>query len=305
MTADSPRELQAKMAAAVYDVLHAGQGPRPPGHPLQLRDREFEEQLGGRCAHRTTPVRGRVCEPVIPALAGPEGCVLVEHAGVRIWVPAQVLEADEPGPRVRPGGTAPGSPVRFSHAAIRPALSPGFYVLDGSRGAGWAEPMLRVYVHLVDPSAALDVWQAAVAGLEEGGAEYRVKILSAPELYPRRDSLVMYLPSAHWGVLPGLVDRLAGQPGLGEETSLFAERLAPGIALAFEPADPDPNRRGLSFGQHRASVLIEALFRAARTGADRGVAVTEAFLAAHIDPARPYRNTDSPVHQIARSTEHG
>lgn len=275
------------MAAAAYEVLHASQPAPAAGHPGHLRDRELEELLH-RCArHVSTPATGTVCEPALPSLAGPAGCLLVEHEGVRVWVPRTALDG--------PAEPVPGSRVGFRHAAARPALSPGFFVTDSSRGKDWSSPVLRVYVHLRGPADTPAVWRTVLERLEAAGARYRAKVLSAPALYPRRDALVVYLPRPYWTVLPDLVGPLDGLPGIGADTSLFAERIAPGVALAFEPTDPDPRRRGLSFGQHRASVLMEALFAAAEAGTDPRAAVRAAFGAARIDPDRPFRNTDSPA----------
>jgi hypothetical protein len=287
MAAENPRELRNKMSAAVYDILHAGQRSTMTGHPQHLRDRALEGVLSARATHRRTRARGTVCAPTIPTLPIPPGTVLVERDGVRLWVPITALDG---------AGAAllPGTPVTFTHAAARPALSPGFFVTDGSRGLDWSGPLLRLYVHLLEAAAAPGVWETALRGLEAAGARYRAKILSAPRRYPRRDALVVYLPQPHWHHVPELVERLAGLPGLGDGTSLFTDRVAPGVALAFEPADPDPARRGLSFGQHRSSVLMHALFVAAATGTDAREALATAFAAARIDAARPFRNTDSP-----------
>ncbi|MEV6861386.1 T3SS effector HopA1 family protein [Streptosporangium subroseum] len=45
----------------------------------------------------------------------------------------------------------------------------------------------------------------------------------------------------------------------GEEVSVFCRRIGPGVAIAWEPDDARPAMRGLSFGQHRAGVLAQAL----------------------------------------------
>lgn len=304
IVAENPRELQSKMSAAVYDILHAGQRSHLTGHPRHLRDRRLEGALSARATHRTTRASGTVCTPAVPAHPVPPGTVLVERDEVRVWVPIAVLDG---------AGTPllPGTPVTFTHTAARPALSPGFFVTDGSRGLDRSGPVLRLYVHLLDAAAAPDVWETALGVLEAAGARYRAKILSAPRLYPRRDALVVYLPQPHWHQLPELVERLAGRTGLGDSTSLFTQRLAPGVALAFEPGDPDPARRGLSFGQHRSSVLVHALFAAAGTGAGRREAVTTAdlreavataFATARIDVAQPFRNTNSPPLPFADRT---
>lgn len=295
MAAENPRELQREMSTAVYALLHAGQRSAVTSHPRRLRDLEFEGILAARAGHQTTRVSGTVCAPAVTALAVPPGTVLVQHDGVRIWVPITALDGAE-------APLLPGAPVTFIHAAARPALSPGFFVTDGSRGLGWSGAVLRLYVHLLDASAAPGVWETALACLEAAGARYRAKVLSAQLLYPRRDALVVYLPQPYWHHIPELVGALAGLAGIGDDTSLFTQRIAPGVALAFEPADPNPAWRGLSFGQHRASVLTHALFAAGRTDADVRDDVATAFAAAHIDVEAPFRNTDSPPLPFAAPT---
>ena len=78
-------------------------------------------------------------------------------------------------------------------------------------------------------------------------------------------------------VLDGLDDgfMLGVQPA-------FVRRLAPGVGTAWEPSDTHPGRQGLSFGQHRATVLAAALVDAA--GDDPVDHIVTAFRDAGIDP---------------------
>ena len=303
LTADDPRELRRLLADALYEALHAGHAPGGGELPFRIRDFVLEQTLAGAVPHRRTPVRA----PALPEER--DDGILVELDGVRVTVPPdRVLDA-------HPDGT-----LTVAVAACRPALSPGFFLVDGSRRAGPGSAarggaarggaarggaaqadaaqgraaVLRVYVHLRDARAATAVWARALRHLEDQEAVYRAKVLSAEALYPRRDALVVYLPD---GAEPGaeetarsLAWALRGMPGLLPDTSLFAERLAPGVATAWEPHDPRPGMRGLSFGQHRATAAAGALAARARGEGPLGELLAQAFREARIDPGRPARN---------------
>ncbi|AGP61345.1 hypothetical protein M271_49920 [Streptomyces rapamycinicus NRRL 5491] len=186
--------------------------------------------------------------------------------------------------------------------AMRPRLSPGFFLADGSRGRRAATPVLRVYVNIQQVHAAPAVWGAVLTVLEDAHAVYRAKVSSAPDLFPRRDALVVYLPPESWGAVATVASAVAGLPGVGTDTSPFTHQLAPGVSIAWEPEDRRPGQAGMSFGEHRASAVAEGLAAEAavtRTSGVRGElsrerAVAKALTDAGIDPGQPARNTGSP-----------
>jgi hypothetical protein len=133
-------------------------------------------------------------------------------------------------------------------------------------------------------------------------------VLSRPWSYPRRDALVVYLEDEDAPLATGLAEEVTGLPGVGTDTSVFAHEVAPGVALAWEPADNRPGRPGKSFGQHRAAAVAEGLLRYAHAtdatdgllrpaadpaGADAAREVHRSLRAAAVDPAAPARNLDS------------
>jgi acyl carrier protein len=79
---------------------------------------------------------------------------------------------------------------------------------------------------------------------------------------------------------------------VGPEVSLFTERIAPGVAIAWEPIDRRPGMRGLSFGEHRARATAEGLVQHAgsRSSGTAADAVRQALITAGIEPARPAWN---------------
>ena len=280
--ASEPREFRRLLAEALYDVLHAGQQLSDGALPFRIRDEEFERVL-----HDATPCKQRVTHATVcpqPAQGSgyPAHLLLVELDGVRVWVPKE---------RVTGGGPwSPGDRVSLLMAAARPALSPGFFLVDGSQPRRWGRGGLRVYVNITDWRRAAPVWSRVLTYLERHGYPYRAKIISAKPLYPRRDAIVVYLSQEHEHVAHGIADCLHGMAGIGPQTSVFASTIRPGVAVAWEPADPRPGMRGLSFGQHRASVLALALHDAAKGTAALEDAIIKRFTEASIDPSNPARN---------------
>ncbi|MEV6681715.1 T3SS effector HopA1 family protein [Streptomyces erythrochromogenes] len=277
LTGDSAATLRGPLLRALYDVLHAGRA-QTAAPPLTLRDHRFEERLTAATPHRHAPTPARAVDG-----ADAEGVVLVEVAGVRVAVPAANVRTRQ--------ALRPGSTVYVDLPATRPALSPGFFLADGPLGPPEGPTLLRVYVHLTDPERAPEAWHRVLRCLERERVRYRAKILSSPDRYPRTDALVVYLGPDARDLAPALPRLLGALPGRGTATSAFTERLAPGIATAWEPRDDRPGRTRLSFGEHRATVLADALIQHATAGLSRDEAVHRACADAGIDPLAPDRNT--------------
>lgn len=293
--ADTRRELENHVTVALYDVLHAGQEMNVAQHPSRLRDHEFEARLYDCVRAHTTSVTGTVCAPAIASRAE-AGSILVDRQGIRIWLSRDSvvpLESDV----VNSDGAAlaPGTPVRFDVASARPALSPGFFVYDSPRVLDLSGPALRLYIHVTNPDEAVTVWRRVSESARGTGINFRMKVLSSPTLYPRRDAVVVYASITDAQVLADIAGSLDGVTGIGDETSLFAHRVGSGRSLACEPADPDPARAGLSFGQHRAAVIADAVLTARDEGIDTEIVVAQKMWAANIDPVRPHLNADSTV----------
>ncbi|MFF9409869.1 T3SS effector HopA1 family protein [Streptomyces anandii] len=281
--ADSHRELQRLLSGALYEVLHAGYDRDRGPVPFHVRDSAFEKELADVVPHRTTTAVGRVCG--LPLIDG--GPVLLEREGVRVWTPIERLRGTQE--------LVVGQEVKVVAAATRPGLSPGFFLVDGSRPTESRGDVLRVYIHLTNPDDAVVVWGTALRCLEGHDGRYRAKVLSAPTLYPRRDALVVYLRHGSWELTDVLADAVLGLPGLGAEVSLFARPLANGIAAAWEPRDPRAHMRGMSFGQHRAGVLAQALIDHKKGLSSLAQAIAERFSEAGISWDDVASNTDSPV----------
>ncbi|RVX38846.1 hypothetical protein EDD27_1174 [Nonomuraea polychroma] len=280
--ADSAAELAVKLSQALYEVLHTGRrSDDGQGLPFHLRDREFEQALAENVPHETTVSEGLIADD-----EEVDGKILVVCGGPRVWVPRDRILEEPP--------FAPGQRVNVTLSPLRPALSPGFFFVHGSAPSDMRGDILRVYLHLAAPEQAPAVWRLVLTRLEEQEAEYRAKVLSSPLLYPRRDGLVIYLGARSRDLATDLAALVAGVPGVGTETSAFAHALGPGVAAAWEPDDRRPVMRGMSFGQHRAGVLGQALVEAAAGKVPASTLVAARLTEANIDPCDLARNQTSP-----------
>lgn len=291
VAADNPRLLRRLLANALYEVFHSGQREVEGPLPHRSRDTDFERELRAAVRHEETYVRARIEEVVHPEGEAEPHC-LVTLDGVRVWVPSDRVRADDELVAQRM--------VAVTNTPCRPALSPGFFMVLGTR-VSRSPDALRVYVHVVDPAHAPAIWCAVLDRLEETGAGYRAKVLSNRDAYPRRDSLVVYLDPRFRHLARDIADVVGGMTGLGSATSRFARRLRPGVAVAWEPRDDRAGMNGLSFGQHRASVLAEFLVETAADAAEP--ALRAALASANINPADPSENLDQPAIGASKSAQ--
>ncbi|MFE2272273.1 T3SS effector HopA1 family protein [Streptomyces lavendulae] len=299
-TAESPRDLRGRLSNALYEEFHAGNGEHrrePGGAPRRsLRDAGLEQRLAAGVPHSWTPTRARLIE-VLRREGGDQ--LLVRLPDITARVPADRLIGAGNGAEAG-DGPRPGDIVELALEAARPALSPGFFYVMGSRALPRpAGPIRRLFLHALDGDAAAGLWAATLAALEGAGALYHAKALSDPDDFPRRDGLVVYLHGDHEPGERAVVEAVRDLPGRGADTSLFTERLAPGVAAAWDPRDPRPGQSGMSFGQHRSFALATALVdHAVAAGGGQGDSpegsleehVAREFRAAGIDPLNPQNN---------------
>ncbi|MFG5723318.1 T3SS effector HopA1 family protein [Streptomyces murinus] len=286
VTADTLSGLRHALANKLYEVLHAGLDTLSGPRPRTLRDEPYEKLLAQAVPHRETVLS-------VPATSVHEaddeaGQATVVLDGVRTLVPRHLLS---------PGPGADRVTVRYPCA--RPALSAGFFLVDGSTGRPAGEETVRLYVHVRDPRSAPEIWRLLLLRLEARAVPYRAKASSSPLLYPRRDAIVVYLDGGRAGedTAMDVAAPLADRPGLGSETSLFARRIAPGLALADEPDDPRTGMNHMSFGQHRAHAVAQGLVdhALAPDTADKRAAVSRSMVRSRIRPDAPWHNVPRSV----------
>ncbi|KUN31577.1 hypothetical protein AQJ11_05120 [Streptomyces corchorusii] len=281
VAAEDTRQLTGLLADALYASLHAGL-PESSAPSRRLRDPRLEEALARQVPHATFPSDAELIGDRPPE-SGTGGRVVVRTGGVAVAVPGAWVD----------GPVRNGRPVRLAWPAAHPAVSPGFFFVTGSQGPPPREqPLLRVYLHVRDEDAAPALFGRVLRALEASGRPYRAKAASVPHQYPRYDAVVVYLAAEDRALADLVAREVEGHPALGEETSLFARRHAPGLASAAEPGDPRPGMRGMSFGQHRSHVMAQALVEHAATG--RGepldLLLARRLAEASIDPSDPSRN---------------
>jgi hypothetical protein len=270
--ADSPAEFTHRLSYAIYEVLHVGWEVQPPDAVRTSTDEGFELRLAAATPHASVMRTAGV-------VAADAGRVFVELDGVRVVIPR--AGTDEPA--------QPGDQIAVRLPSVRPALSPGYWVADGTRALGRAARIVRLYVHLTTSATALAAWEAVLAMLEERGLAFRAKVTSVPGLLPRRDALVVYADDSDLEAVLAIGRQIGSVTKVGPEVSVFTDPIAPGVAIAWEPADPRPAMRGLSFGEHRARAVADGVVRHARSSDGSTVAesVRLALIEAGINPARP------------------
>jgi hypothetical protein len=278
LRADSRTELRRLLSTALYDQLHTGRGGWRPGTTRELTDEAFETRLRAAVPHGYTTVTTSVDEVS-------DGAVVVTLDGVRVRLPVSGVDT-----------VAAGQDVLLRVDCVRPRLSPGFLLVNGSAGHGLGDgPVLRVYVNVQTAEAAPEVLGVTLAALERLAVPYRAKITSVRAGLPRRDAAVVYLGRQAWHAATVVATAVQPIAGRGDEVSPYTRRLGPGVSTAWEPADARPGYRGLSFGEHRSLVISTALVEHAKNPSlPPESAVEKEFSAAGIDPEAPFRDVTSP-----------
>lgn len=164
-----------------------------------------------------------------------------------------------------------------------------YYAYGESLGDRYEELVdARLYLN-VESGSAIDWTRRTTTLLNAYGVPFTFKILRHAAGYERVDTCIVYLPRRHAGFVAALIaDAAQAAGGLRPATPVFARRIAPGIALADNPAG------GTSFGLHRMRIVAEALVATWRNGAagsrERLRAIAAHFRAAGIEPRRPWLN---------------
>jgi hypothetical protein len=259
VTAPDRRQLESDLGRRLYERLHVGW---PVGrNSLSRIDRD--------------PVTEAAIADRLPSreISLPVSDVRVENDRATGSVMGARVLLDTPEPVLRISDSWP-------------ALSPGFYMVFGDerpRSAG-PDALWRVYLAADGINAALDDFALAVGFLRTHGHRWQAKIASTPAVYPRTDAVTVYLDHTDRHLADELADLVGSVTGRWNRVSAFVTELAPGVGFAQEPADPDPTRRGLSYGQHRASIV-------ARVAVTPELDLAAELSAAGVDPVEYWRNS--------------
>jgi len=281
----SGEDLANKLADGLYWHLHAGVEKWAASTQSAMRDADFELRLRREIPHSQTRIAARV-------LGSDGNSWTIDIDGLRVRLP-------------RPGETcaSEGQGVRETLLVdcVRPRLSPGFVVVDGSLGRGArGASTLRIYVHLNDRQTAPKVWGHALRLLEKYAVPYRAKIAAIHPFLARQDALVIYLGHDHAHICASFATEVSAVEGVGADVSPFTYQLATGVSMAWESHRPRPLHAKLSFGQHRSSVVAAALIAHARGlgRSTRPATVADALANARVDPARPWQGLDGDYPEI-------
>lgn len=270
-----PRDLEKRLGHLLYEVLHLRRADPIGTRARMVRDEPFEFELAAGVPHHDVTVPAQALRRQD---AGAR--TLVGLMGVRVWVPAGDVQQ---APDSWPGPAA----VRLD--AVHRALSPGFLLVHGPNGLA-GSPLLRLYLNPADDRTAPYVWADALQLLQAWGGSYRAKVASVRWFYPRTDAITVYLQATGVEELGELPGQLADLPGLRQETSLLCRRLGPGLAAACEPQDTTAGRAGLSFGEHRASLLAQTVLAGHASQDGWRAHLSDVLTAGGVDPTALWRN---------------
>jgi hypothetical protein len=260
-------EHTGDLTAWLYAALHAG-NPNVFAPASILPDVEFEEQI------RASVTDAGILVPVDRVRPGERGGHLAELHRVRLLLTEAELE--------------PGTGLaRIS--ALRPNLSPGFFMYLGNHHLAPRVELTRYYLGADSGERALAVWSESIARLTEAGVSFRSKILSRRPAYPRNDAIVYYVPDVETRFEQVMAEVLAGQGG-GFSRSPLCVPHPTGLSMAHEPRDPRPGRQQRSFGEHRCGAIAEAVIEAAQGSMPLTECLVNAFESSNIDPRDVARN---------------
>lgn len=210
--------------------------------------------------------------------AGP-GAIVAEAGGEqRLVQPADYAPADP-----RRLGVAPGDAVLVT-PRVDDVTAGFWHVWSPAWREAPPERMLRVYFQVA--AGRETAFVARVPAHAPPGVAWSMKILTGTHSAGRADAAVLYLDRDH-GVRAGWVADLVGAvaPLLERGAPPLTEAIADGVAWAEDPGG------GVSFGQHRSSLLAAAAHArpaALASASSWRRAAAAAFAQEGLDLARPH-----------------
>jgi hypothetical protein len=233
----------------------------------------------------------------VPVEAVPVEAVPVEKAGIRLSAPRRDVRLPDakgrPGPaELCPAELCPDEPVLVRFPSGTAGRMNGFYHVTGTAGPATTGALMRIYLN-VRPAHAPTTVQRVVAGLNEAGIRFTLKIVNSRQHLRRRDNTVVYLAERDLDAALVAVQEGAVQ-ALNPETPLFTRKVAAGISVAAEGLTRGrlADKRNWSFGESRCKFLARGLLLHAVGGCPGGCDMAEvlrdAFRQAGLDPERPY-----------------
>lgn len=195
------------------------------------------------------------------------GGVEATKDGLSLYLPAALM-------RPIGGAAEPGSQVQARSPKELLTASPGFYMGMGDREliAGTGDRLLRTYWRMHSHSAVRFV-EEVTSRLNREGLAFRLKVVSDPGEFDRRDAVVLYFLGSAWQGARMLLTELHRDlaAGLREGSPALTRRVAPGVSLAEDPG------HGESFGMHRCGLMADALLLCFERGINNPEAKVQAL----------------------------
>lgn len=235
------------------------------------------------------------------------------HEGTGYWDGGWTLLADE-GDRMRVQKDSVNVMVRPDQVresengtevhmpSGRSNLSPGFYVIIGNEGQGSDDgtttttTTTRIYFNVRKEGAA-ELTANLCKYLNDLSVPFFYKVLSDEAGYDRADAAVLYLDKEEYPQAEAFIqEKWTSLEGLlRPETPAFTLAVAPGVGVSEDPGN------GLSFGEHRCSILAQVFLRMffqPKEEVPFEQLLDRAFKAQNIDWQQPYLPSDSdPVYR--------
>lgn len=182
-------------------------------------------------------------------------------------------------------------------------LQNGFYIAVGNAGLfsqdgrGGSLNTVRVYFNLMSEGAS-SIMHDLTKQINEAIIPFYFKTLYNPSDYSNRcDCAILYFERRNYHAIKSVLESIyvKHQAYFQNEVPLFTKMLAPGLALAEEPARKFSERE--SFGQNRCQIVARGLLEAKQKGIDnlqeQAAIIIQNFSSLEIDPQRPYLNANS------------
>ncbi|MBE9180630.1 hypothetical protein IQ268_18890 [Oculatella sp. LEGE 06141] len=176
----------------------------------------------------------------------------------------------------------------------------GFYMAIGNAGPESNNTaqvkIVRIYFNL-SPDGAVAMMTGLTQQLNQAQIPFSFKALYNSSEYKRHDSAVLYFDRSHYEAVRQVLQPLyqAHCTYFHEATPLFTKTLAPGLALAEEPAQKLTAQE--SFGMNRCQLIANGLLLARLSGDEspekRMTAILEQFALLGIALELPYLNPHS------------
>jgi hypothetical protein len=251
-----PDAAHGVLSQAIYKHLHA----RIPkagatSAPMSLPKRgDLTDLLTGVAPHRVSAYPATWADEA-PGHAAMSRCTRVSirlETGLVLHVRPGLVSS-------RPDG--PDGELRVMLPSVLPSASPGFAMVAGPDARLIRPPVVRIYINARAECAPAVLGQVLHL-LSSTTRRYIVKALNESRHYPRADSLVMYVRPQDYEQLRAPLRGVFASHAMAwvlPDVSLFAQPLAPGVAVALETSEIRAKRKsfGLELSERAAACLLD------------------------------------------------